>query len=53
MVLFTFIIVSGPSPPFGNTCSSHMLLDLKKVYTVLMKFDEIRSKFCIVLSNSI
>ena len=27
----TFIIVPGSSPPFGNTFSSHMLLDLKKV----------------------
>ena len=27
---FTLIIVPGLSPPFGNTLSSHMLLDLKK-----------------------
>ena len=27
---FIFIIVPGPSPPFENTFSSHMLLDLKK-----------------------
>ena len=57
---FTFIIVPQPSPQFGNTFSSHVLLDLKKtiwtiqkVYTVLMRFDEIRSKVSIVLSNSI
>ena len=45
---FTFFIVPVPSPPFGNTFSSHVLLDFKKT-----KFDGLCSRFGIALSNSI
>ena len=45
---FTFFIVPVPSPPYGNTFSSHVLLDFKKT-----KFDGLCSRFGIALSNSI
>ena len=52
---FWFIIVPRPSPPFRNTFSSHVLLDLKKnkFTRFWWGFDGFCYKVSIVFSNSI